>query len=160
MKQAFVKQVKDRYKKATPPLPRCIEHPRPNRPAAKWKAREGPPRFLPSPVCHLQPRPAFPRSSRRDIFALRPASLACISSSVSASLALPTRDQGLRNSCGNLAMFAAIRRASSRVRRCAAAQSGAPTPCRHCDGGHRDILPGGGIIREVECALTVDILQV
>ena len=35
-----------------------------------------------------------------------------------------------------------------------------PDTSRHCDGGHRDILPGGEIIREVECAPTVDILQV
>jgi hypothetical protein len=42
---------------------------------------------LPSPVCRLQPRPAFPQGGHRDIFALRPGSWACIPSSVSASFA-------------------------------------------------------------------------
>jgi len=51
---------------------RSREHPKPNLPAAKRKAREGPLRSLPSLVCRLQPRPAFARSSRRDIVAPRP----------------------------------------------------------------------------------------
>jgi hypothetical protein len=107
-------EIRDWCRKATPPSPHCIaghrrrEHPRPSRPAAKWKAREGPLQSLPSPVCRLQPRPAFPQGSHRDIFAPRPRSWAYISLSILLPLAYPITDQGLRNSTGSLAKFTPI----------------------------------------------------
>jgi hypothetical protein len=64
-----VSEIKGWYTETTPTVQcrivgrRSQEHPKPNLPVAKWKAREGPPRSLPSLVCRLQPRPAFARET-------------------------------------------------------------------------------------------------